>query len=314
MTPSSAENDVWPALPFEGWEPTYATLHLWTQIVGKIRLTRTPWINHSWHVPLYVTPSGLTTGPVPHGDRSFEIEFDFIDHRLRIRTSDGETRALRLRPQPVAEFHSDLMSSLEDLDLPVKIHGSPNELPDPIPFAEDRVHASYDPAAANALWRILVQSERVMQRFRARFTGKNSPIHFFWGSFDLAVSRFSGRKAPPHPGGIPSLPDWVVREAYCREVSSAGFWPGGGPHPYPLFYSYIYPEPDGFPAGRVRPDEAFYSQDLHEFILPYEAVRQSPSPDDTLLDFLQSTYELAADLAGWDRENLEWSGDPRRGE
>ncbi|MEO5588018.1 MAG: DUF5996 family protein [Gemmatimonadaceae bacterium] len=297
----------WPRLPLEGWEETYATLHRWTQIVGKIRLAQTPWINHSWHVPLYVTVRGLTTSPIPHGTRSFELTFDFIDHRLLIQTSEGNQESISLRPQSVAEFYESLMDRLESMGLGVSVHGSPNEVDDATPFADDRLHRSYDAEFAERFWRVLVQADRVFQQFRARFIGKCSPVHFFWGSFDLAVTRFSGRVAPQHPGGIPHLPDRVVREAYSHEVSSCGFWPGGGPHPYPLFYSYAYPEPDGFGSATVQPDGAFYSADLHEWVLSYDDVRNASSPDDALMAFLQSTYEAAADLAKWRRQGLEQS-------
>ncbi len=243
--------EPWPSLPLEGWEDTYATLHRWTQIVGKVRLAQTPWINHSWHVVLYPTGRGLTTGPIPHGERTFSIDFDFVGHRLLILASDGAERSLPLRAQSVAAFYAEVLGGLEGLGLGVSIHGSPNELEDGTPFAEDHAHASYDPEAANRFWRVLAQSDRVFQRFRAGFVGKCSPVHFFWGSFDLAVTRFSGRTAPPHPGGIPNLPDWVVREAYSHKVSSCGFWPGGGPHPFPLFYSYAYPEPEGYKSATV---------------------------------------------------------------
>ena len=296
---------VWPELPLEAWQDTAATLHLWTQIVGKIRLARTPWINHSWHVPLYVTSRGLTTSPMPYGAGTFDIDFDFIDHRVVIRTSGGREGAVTLRPQSVSAFHRALFEELDRLGLAVTIHGSPNEVDPAIPFAEDETHAAYDAEFAHRFWLALLQADRVLRDFRASFIGKCSPVHFFWGSFDLAVTRFSGRPAPPHPGGIPNLPDRVVREAYSHEVSSAGFWPGGGPHPFPLFYSYAYPEPAGFAGAPVRPDGAFYSRDLREFVLPYDAVRTAASPDRALLAFLQSTYEAAAGLGGWDRAALE---------
>ena len=305
------EDNPWPSLPLDEWKGTYETLHLWSQIVGKIRLSQATWINHSWHVPLYVTARGLTTSLIPYGNRPFEIAFDFIAHRLAIRVSDGTQRELPLRPQSVADFHDELLGELGKLGLGVVIHGKPCELEVAIPFAEDHQHASYDPEYANRFWRVLMQADRVFQQFRARFVGKNSPVHFFWGSCDLAVTRFSGRPAPAHAGGIPNLPDWVVREAYSHEVSSAGFWPGGGPHPFPLFYSYAYPEPEGFNATKVLPEGAFFSGDLHEFILPYDVVREAASPDQVLLDFLQSTYEAAADLGKWDRVALE-RNDPSR--
>lgn len=297
--------DEWPELPLEDWQDTFETLHLWTQIVGKIRLAQTPWINHSWHVPLYVTARGLTTSAVPYGGRCFQIDFDFFDHRLLIDASDGGRRVLELSPRPVADFYQEVMATMGHLGMPVKIHGSPNEVEEPVPFADDQRHSAYDGDAAQRFWRILVHAQRVFQRFRARFLGKNSPVHFFWGSFDLAVTRFSGRPAPPHPGGVPNLPDWVAREAYSHEVSSAGFWPGGGPHPFPLFYSYAYPTPEGFGAAAVEPEAAFYSEELGEFVLPYDAVREAESPDEALLAFLESTYRAAADLAHWDREALE---------
>ena len=298
-------SNAWPELPLEAWQDTFATLHLWTQIVGKVRLRQMPWINHSWHTTLYVTARGLTTSPMPHGERVFEIEFDFVGHRLIVRSADGAERMLPLKAQSVADFYAAVMSALDSLQLEVRIHGKPNEVENAIPFGEDRQHASYDPEAANRFWRVLVQCNRVMTEFRSRFSGKVSPVHFFWGSFDHAVTRFSGRTAPQHPGGVPNLPDSVAREAYSHEVSSAGFWPGGGPHPWPLFYSYAYPEPQGFASAPVKARDAFYSTVLHEFVLPYEAVRTSSSPDATLLDFLQSTYEAAAGLGKWDRQALE---------
>jgi hypothetical protein len=303
--PAGSRFEAWPELPLEAWSPTCATLHLWTQIVGKIRLVQSPWVNHSWHATLYVTATGLSTSPIPHGDRVFQIDFDFITHRLAVRCSDGTTGGFALEPQSVAQFYARLMKELSRLDLDVTIRKKPNEVADPIPFDLDEAHRAYDSTYANRFWRILVQSDRVFKQFRARFLGKCSPVHFFWGAPDLAVSRFSGRRAPEHPGGVPNLPDWVTREAYSHEVSSAGFWPGGGPVPYPAFYSYVYPEPAGFAEAAIRPEEAFYSTDLREHVLAYEVVRRASSPDDTLLDFLQSTYEAAAELAGWDRASLE---------
>jgi Family of unknown function (DUF5996) len=300
-------NDAWPPLPFADWRDTYATLHLWTQVVGKIRLMQSPWTNHSWHVTLYVTPRGLTTSPIPHGTRTFSIDFDFVDHRLIIETSDGAVRTLPLRPQPVADFYAGVMAALADLELPVRIHTMPNEIPDAIPFEQDRQHAAYDAPAVTRFERALIQVDRVFKSFRARFAGKCSPVHFFWGSFDLAVTRFSGRPAPPHPGGVPNMPDWVAREAYSREVSSAGFWPGNASVPEAVFYSYAYPEPAGYRDVPVSPPGARFDQALGEFVLPYEAVRTSASPDETLLAFLQSTYEAAARCANWDRAALETS-------
>ena len=300
----------WPDLPLDAWRDTSATLHLWTQIVGKVRLAQTPWVNHSWHVTLYVTARGLSTSPIPHGLRTFGIEFDFVGHQLTIESSDGRVQHLPLEPQSVATFYSRLMEAMTALDLPVRIHTTPNEIADAIPFDRDETHRSYDRGYASRFWRVLSQADRVLKIFRARFRGKCSPVHFFWGAADLAVTRFSGRPAPEHPGGVPNLPDWVAREAYSHEVSSCGFWAGGGPIAYPVFYSYAYPAPPGFADARVRPDEAFYSQELGEFLLPYDRVRLADSPDDTLLEFLQSTYEAAATLANWDRQALERPSDP----
>jgi hypothetical protein len=303
--------EAWPDLPLEAWQATCATLHLWTQIVGKIRLVQCPRQNHSWHVTLLVTARGLTTTPVPYGNRTFQIDFDFVDHRLVIQSSDGGIAGFALEPQSVATFHARLMKELETLGLHVPAPRKPNEVADAVPFAEDETHRSYDPEYASRYWRVLVQADRVFKGFRAGFLGKSSPVHFFWGAPDLAVTRFSGRRAPLHPGGVPNLPDWVAQEAYSHEVSSCGFWPGGGPIPHAAFYSYAYPEPAGFAAAPVEPGAAFYSTDLREFILPYDAVRLSESPDDTLLAFLQSTYEAAAGLGGWDRASLEGDDDPR---
>jgi Family of unknown function (DUF5996) len=305
-TLSDADREqLWPPLPFQDWQPTAETLHMWTQIVGKIRLTLTPWINHSWHVTLYLTARGLTTSPIPHGFHSFEIRFDFISHELRILKSDGALRVLPLQAQSVASFYRATMEALQELALPVRIDLTPNEIADPIPFDRDETHRAYDPAAANRFWRVLLQSDRVLKKFRSRFCGKCSPVHFFWGSFDLAVTRFSGRAAPPHPGGIPHLPDTVTREAYAQEVSSVGFWPGSAASPTPLYYSYAYPEPLGFAAARVQPAEANYYAPLHEFVLPYDAVRAAPVPDEALLAFAQSVYDAASTLGKWDRAALE---------
>ena len=282
----------WPELPYAAWKDTAATLQLWTQVVGKIRLTLTPWLNHSWHVTLYVTARGLTTGPIPqktsHDGRTFQIDFDFIDHVLWVRTSDGHFRQLMLRPMPVAEFYADLMVAMKELGLDVSIRTMPCEIADCVPFEQDNIHASYDAGAVNRFWRVLLAANRVFARFRTGFLGKASPVHFFWGSFDLAVTRFSGRTAPRHPGGVPHLPNTVAQEAYSHEVSSAGFWPGSpGPVDYPAFYSYAYPAPEGFAAAKVKPAAAFFSKDLGEFILPYDAVRTASDPDAALLDFLQ---------------------------
>jgi len=304
---TSSISNPWPELPTAAWRDTYATLHLWTQIVGKIRLTLSPWLNHSWHVTLYVTARGLSTSPIPDGARTFEIEFDFIDHVLRISTSDGERRQFALAGHSVASFYARVMAELAALGIHVAIDEKPNELPDPIRFSKDTQHASYDPEAVRRFFRILVSADRVFKQFRTGFLGKASPVHFFWGSFDLAVTRFSGRSAPRHPGGVPNLSDDVACEAYSHEVSSAGFWPGSGAIDYPAFYSYAYPEPPGFRATKVRPDAAFFSEALGEFVLPYDAVRSASDPDKALLDFLQSTYEAAADAAKWDRDALECS-------
>jgi len=302
---ASARAHAWPSLPLEAWSDTYATLHLWTQIVGKVRLALSPWINHSWHVTLYVTARGLSTSPIPYGVRTFQIDFDFIAHQLTVQSSDGGVATLALRPQSVASFYRSLMDEMATLDLRVDIHTLPNEVAEPIRFDRDETHRAYDPDYANRFWRVLVQADRVFKSFRTRFIGKCSPVHFFWGAPDLAVTRFSGRRAPEHPGGVPHLPDWVTREAYSHEVSSCGFWAGGGPVPYAAFYAYAYPEPSGFGQARVRPAAAFYSGDLREFVLPYDSVREADSPDDALLDFLQATYEAAANLGKWDRATLE---------
>ena len=293
-------NDHWPSLPFAAWQETAATIHMWTQIVGKIRLAQSPWVNHSWHVTLYVTPRGLTTGTIPYGQQAFSIDFDFIDHRLIIRSTTRDEVTLPLQPQDTADFYRDLMHSLDHIDMPVAINVHPNEVDDPVPFPEDRVHNAYDGDAVNRWWRVLKQSARVFDEFRARFHGKSSPVHFFWGSFDLAVTRFSGREAPDHPGGLPNMPLWVAQEAYSHEVSSAGFWPGGAAFPEPFFYSYAYPVPDKFSAARVKPDAAYWSNDLGEFLLPLDAVRDSASPDRVLMDFLQSTFDAAAEHGNWE--------------
>ncbi len=297
--------DRWPSLPYAAWKPTYETLHLWTQIVGKIRLMREPWLNHSWHVPLYVTVRGLTTSPMPAENRAFQIDFDFIDHLLWVRTSDDHSRQIMLAPKPVAEFYGEVMAALAELGLDTPITTLPCEIADGIPFDKDNVHVAYDPDHANRLWRILLSTHEVFSRFRTGFLGKVSPVHFFWGSFDLAVTRFSGRRAPLHPGGIPRLSDAIAREAYSHEVSSAGFWPGGGPIDYAAFYSYAYPAPEGFASAPVKPSQAFFSRELGEFLLPYDAVRTAADPEAILTAFLHSTYEAAADLGKWDRDALE---------
>ncbi|HMI16370.1 MAG TPA: DUF5996 family protein [Bradyrhizobium sp.] len=302
---NSASQAPWPELPTAAWRDTCATLQLWTQIVGKIRLTKSPWLNHSWHVALYVTARGLTTSPIPDGVRTFQIDLDLIDHALRVSTSDGAQRQFALAGQSVASFYAAIMAALWETGIHIAIDEMPNELPEPIRFSEDKKHASYDPAAARCFLQILVNADRVFKQFRTGFLGKASPVHFFWGSFDLTVTRFSGRRAPRHPGGVPHLSDDVACEAYSHEESSAGFWPGSGAIDYPAFYSYSYPEPAGFRAVKVRPDAAFFSEALGEFILPYDAVRTAAAPDQALLEFLQSTYEAAANAAKWDRDALE---------
>jgi hypothetical protein len=277
---------------------------MWTQIVGKIRLSLTPWTNHSWHVTLYVTARGLTTSPIPFAARIFQITFDFIEHVLRIQSDNGLEKIIRLAPKSVSAFYQEVMRALADLNLPVEINTTPNEVDPAIPFEKDEKHAAYDPEYANRFWRVLLQSDRVFKEFRADFCGKCSPVHFFWGSFDLAVTRFSGRRAPQHPGGVPHLPDSVTREAYSHEVSSLGFWPGNEMVPEPIFYSYAYPAPTGFAEAKVQPSAATYNAQLREFILPYEAVRKATNPDQALLDFARSTYDAASTLANWDRAAL----------
>jgi hypothetical protein len=305
--------EAWPELPFSRLRPTMETLQLWSQIVGKVRLAQTSWLNHSWHVTLQVSARGLATPLIPHGPVSFTLEFDFQAHALVIRVTDGRERSFGLAGKTVADFYGELIGGLAALDLPVAIDPAPNELPTATPFPEDTGPRQYDPEMARRFWLALVQIERVFARFRSRFLGKCSPIHFFWGSFDLAVTRFSGRRAPPHPGGIPHLPDAVVREAYSHEVSSAGFWPGGSGVEEPSFYSYAYPAPEGFASAHVQPPAARFDPALGEFLLAYEAVRAAPDPDEALTAFLQSTYEAAADLAGWDRTSLECEeGQPGR--
>jgi hypothetical protein len=295
--------DVWPSLHVSDWDDTRATVHMWTQIVGKVRLALAPHVNHWWQVPLYVSARGLTTSPMPYGYRSFEIEFDFISHHLIVRDSDDEVRQIPLEPRSVAEFYREFMACLDAMGLSVRIWPCPCEVADPIRFEEDHVHASYDPDAAHRFWRVLVQADRVFKEFRGGFIGKCSPVHFFWGSFDLAVTRFSGRRAPDHPP-IPGIPLDMIREAYSHEVSSVGFWPGGGKVDA-AFYSYAYPEPSGFQETPVKPTAATYSAGMGEFLLPYEIVNSAPNPDQTLLDFCQSTYEAAAICGKWDREALE---------
>ncbi|MFL5088687.1 MAG: DUF5996 family protein [Xanthobacteraceae bacterium] len=297
--------DTWPDLPLAAWSETCETLHRWTQIVGKVRMASTPLVNHWWNVTFYVTARGLTTSAVPHGARTFEVTFDFIEHRLRIETSDGSSESIALVPMSVADFHAEVMGRLRRLDIDVHIWTMPSEIENAVPFDEDRVHAHYDAGYAQRFWRALLHADRVFNIFRGRFIGKASPVHFFWGSFDLAVTRFSGRTAPPLTGTSPNVAAWVMREAYSHEVSSCGFWPGNGGYGRPAFYVYAYPEPPGYGDTRLRTAEAFYDGGLGQFILPYAAVRQSPDPDALLLSFLQETYAAAADLAGWDRQALE---------
>jgi hypothetical protein len=291
-------NEAWPALPLEQWEDTRATLHMWTQIVGKIRLEQTPLVNHWWNVPLYVSARGLTTTAIPYDERSFEMEFDFVDHYLVIKCSDGAGENIALEPKSVATFYQQTMAALHGLGMEIKIWKMPVEVPDPIPFDEDEQHASYDREYVERCWQVLRSSERVLQEFRSRFIGKSSPVHFFWGSFDLAVTRFSGRLAPARPDADP-----ITREAYSHEVISHGWWPGQGPLGKPAFYSYTAPAPDGLSNAKVHP--GFYSNDLSEFLLLYDDVRNAPDPEAALLDFCQSTYEAGANLGGWDRASLE---------
>lgn len=300
MSPS----DAWPPLPYAPWRDTCATLHMVSQIVGKVRLARTPLVNHWWNVTLYVSPRGLTTGSMPAAGGAFQIDFDFVEHRLELATSAGARRSLPLEPRPVADVYGQLMGALDELGVPTPIWPLPVEVPDPIRFDHDRVHSAYDPEAAHRFWRALVEIDRVLAAFRARFIGKASPSHFFWGGFDMAATRFSGRLAPPHPG-VPGVPDTIVREAYSHECSSAGFWPGSAAFPEAAFYAYAYPEPDGFADAPIAPAAATYHRELKEFVLPYEAVRTAPAPDEALLAFLQTTYEAAADRGGWDRAALE---------
>jgi hypothetical protein len=300
MSLSIDRPQCWPRLPLDSWKDTYATLHLWTQIIGKVRLSLTPLINHWWNVPLYVTVRGLTTSRIPYGDRSFELWFDFIHHQLVLHTSDGGMKTLLLKPRSVADFYDEFMSMLRSSGIEVKIWRMPVEVPNPIAFDEDREHASYDPEAVEKFWRILLSADSVFNQFRSGFIGKSSPVHFFWGSFDLAVTRFSGRLAPERPEA-----DAMTREAYSHEVSSVGFWPGGGDIKEAAFYSYAAPEPKGFKEARVRPAAALYQTQLGEFLLMYEDVRTAESPSKALLDFCHSTYVAAANLGNWDRKALE---------
>jgi hypothetical protein len=296
---------AWPALPYGDIRATMETLQLWTQVVGKVRLARTPWVNHSWHVTFYVSVRGLTTSLVSYDDKAIELEFDLVAHVLVIRVSDGGERRVTLEPKSVADFYEEVLAALQALGVPIEIDVVPNEIPEPTPFPKDTVVRAYDRDVAHSYFRALIQVDRVFKRFRTRFIGKCSPVHMFWGSFDLAVTRFSGRRAPLHPGGVPHLSDAVVREAYSHEVSSAGFWPGGGGIDEACFYSYAYPAPTGFADAGVRPNGARFGAELGEFLLPYDVVRTAADPDEALLAFLQSTYDAAADLGGWDRVALD---------
>lgn len=295
----------WPALPLDSWKDTYATLHMWTQIVGKVRLALTPRVNHWWNVPLYVNSRGLTTSAIPYGTRTFEIQFDFLSHQLQLLCSDGGVQALPLAPRSVADFYREFMTMLRSAEIEVKIWRMPVEIPNPIPFDEDRIHASYDADAVRRMWRILLSVDEVLNEFRARFIGKSSPVHFFWGSFDMAVTRFSGRRAPERPNA-----DSITREAYSHEVISGGFWPGSGEIKEAAFYCYAAPEPKGLREAKVSPTKAFYHSGLSEFLLMYDDVRSAPAPKAALLEFLQSTYEAGADLGNWDRKSLERNPQP----
>lgn len=306
ITPTHCTDNPWQSLSVADWQDTYKTLHLWTQIVGKIRLSLAPKINHWWHSTLYVTPRGLTTSTIPYRTCNFQITFDFLNHQLLIETSDGTTRNITLKPRSVADFYQAVMNTLREIGIDIQIWTMPQEIAEPIPFEQDDIHAAYDPDYAQRFWRILIQADRLMTVFRSRYAGKCSPVHFFWGSFDLAVTRFSGRVAPEHPGGVPNMADWVTREAYSHEVSSCGFWFGGG-SAEPLFYAYAYPAPEGFKEYPIQPQAAFYSADMQEFVLPYEAMRQADNPDAVVLSFLQTTYEAAANLGHWDRSTLEYN-------
>lgn len=311
--PSQGTTAAWPDIPYDAWRATCAGLHLYSQIVGKYRLARTPWVNHSWHATLYVNARGLTSSVVPDGPGGIELQLDLVDHVVIGTATDGRVARFAMGPMSVADFHERFLDLISALGGTPELHGRPNEVADPVPFARDRLQRPYDAQAVTRFFRALVQVDRVLKHFRTGYLGKVSPVHIFWGSFDIAVTRFSGRRAPPHPGGIPALPDDVTREAYSHEVSSAGFWPGGGAINHPAFYSYAYPAPPGFAQARVVPVEAYYSSELAEFVLPYDTVRQARDPEATLMAFLQSTYNAAADLGAWDRPALECIvGEPRR--
>lgn len=306
-TESFRAGSAWPRLRVDDWVETRETLHMWLQIVGKVRLAHAPLLNHWWQVALYVTPRGLTTSAVPYGAGAFDIEFDFVEHMLRLRTSDGGARRIALESMPVADFHARTGQALEELGVPTTIQDHPNEVEPAVPFSRDHRHHTYDPRAAQLFWRQLLQADRVLSAFRAHFVGKVSPVHLFWGAMDLACTRFSGRRAPRHPGGAPNCGDWVMVEGYSHELSSCGFWPGGGEEG--AFYSYAYPEPAGFADSPVTPSQAFYSRRNGQFLLPYEAVRTADDSDRTLAGFLRDTYVAAADAAGWDRASLETDPD-----
>jgi hypothetical protein len=300
---NSASTEIWPALPFSEWKETAKTLHMWTQVVGKVRLALSPWTNHSWHVTLYLTARGLTTSPIYFDSRPLQIDFDFVDHVLRIEAA-GKEKSVSLKPKSVAAFYREVMAALHEAKVPVEINTTPNEVDPAIPFEQNETDSAYDAEAANRFWRVLLQTDRVFKEFRSEFCGKCSPVHFFWGSFDLAVTRFSGRRAPEHPGGVPHLPDAVAREAYSHEVSSLGFWPGNEAMPDPIFYSYAYPEPRGFSEAKVQPALAKYNPQLKEFVLRYDDMRKAESPDAALLEFAHSTYDNASTLGDWDRAAL----------
>jgi hypothetical protein len=316
--------DSWPELPWRDWAPTVSTLHMWLQIVGKVRMALAPPRNHWWHIPLYVTSRGLTTSPIPYDRRSFQVDFDFLDHRLDVTDTDGRSFAMPLVPRSVARFFREFMAGLDGLGIDVRISTKPVEVADAIPFDSDEEHASYDPSHAHLLWRGFLQADRVMKEFQVGFVGKASPVHLFWGSFDLAATRYSGRTAPLHPGGVPNCPTWVMEEAYAREESSIGWWPSSEP-PGPAFYAYTYPEPEAFRAAAIRTAGAFFDERYGELMLPWDVVRQAPDPAVAVLEFFQEAYETGADLAGWDRSMLEpvvrpdrpptrpWSTDPTTG-
>lgn len=305
MTTNPPTGNDWPMLNFTDWSQTLATVHLWTQIVGKVKLRKMPWVNHSWHAAFYIAPRGFTTGSIPYEAGVFQIDFDFLAHELLIKTSSGKGATMKLQPRTVASFYADLMEQMNQLSIPVSIHGAPNEVDPAIPFAQDRTHQSYDADSVSRFWQIIVRTHNVFTRFRAGFVGKCSPVHFFWGGFDLAVTRFSGRPAPPHPGGAPNMSVRVMQEAYSHEVSSAGFWPGSEQSPQAVFYSYCYPTPSAFGEQAIKPVEAFFSPEMDEFFLPYDAVRQAADPEQLLFEFLQSTYEAAAKTGHWNRSALE---------